>query len=73
MRDPTDIPIAIAAINAQVDCFVTTDKDFTDKTKENTVLHQRLNIMLPGTFLREKMGWTSHQLEALRGREWEDL
>ena len=26
MRDSTDIPIALAAINAQVDCFVTTDR-----------------------------------------------
>ncbi|SRR5260221_10274478 len=73
MRDPTDIPIAVAAINAQVDCFITTDKDFTDKVPENQQLQQKLLIMLPGTFLREYMGWTSEQLEALRGRDWEDL
>ncbi len=73
MRDPTDIPIALAAIHAQVDCFLTTDKDFTDKTEENASLHEQLGILLPGTFLREYMGWTSERLEALRGREWEDL
>jgi len=73
MRDLTDIPIALAAINARVDCFVTTDKDFTDKVPENELLQQKLLIMLPGTFLREYMGWTGEQLEALRGREWDDL
>ena len=73
MRDSTDIPIAVAAITAQVDCFVTTDKDFTDKTPENEELQQKLRIMLPGTFLREYMGWSSDQLEALRGREWKDI
>jgi hypothetical protein len=56
-----------------VDCLITTDKDFTDHTAENEPLHQQLRIRLPGTFLREDMGWTSDQLEALRGREWEDL
>ena len=73
MRDPTDIPIAVAAINAHIDCFITTDKDFTDNVPENAPLHRKLRILLPGTFLREYMGWTSEQLEALRGRQWEDL
>jgi predicted nucleic acid-binding protein len=73
MRDLSDIPIAVAAINAQIDCFITTDKDFTDKVPENEPLQQKLHILLPGTFLREYMGWTSEQLEALRGRQWEDL
>ena len=73
MRDPTDIPIALAAINAQLDCFITTDKDFTDKVPENEQLQQKLHILLPGTFLHEYMGWTSEQLEALRGRQWADL
>jgi putative PIN family toxin of toxin-antitoxin system len=73
MRDPTDIPIAVTAINSQIDYFITTDKDFTDKTLENAQLQAKLRILLPGTFLREVMGWTSEQLEALRGRQWEDL
>ncbi len=73
MRDPTDIPIAIAAIDAHVDYFLTTDKNFTDRTEGNQHLHEKLHVLLPGTFLREYMGWTSDQLEAVRGREWEDL
>jgi len=73
MRDPTDIPIALAAIAAQVDCFLTTDKDFTDKTADNAQLHEQLRILLPGTFLREYLGWTSERLETLRGRNWDDL
>ena len=47
--------------------------DFTDKVPENESLQQKLCILLPGTFLREYMGWTSEQLEALRGRQWEEL
>ena len=73
MRDPTDIPIAVAAISAKVDYFITTDKDFTDSVPENEELQKKLHIVLPGTFLREQMGWTSEQLEALRGRQWADL
>ncbi|MHB8626610.1 MAG: hypothetical protein ACYDBJ_01275 [Aggregatilineales bacterium] len=75
MRDPNDIPLALAAITAQVDFFVTQDKDFTDRTPENENLHRRLVVILPGTFLRIHMGWTSEQLEAIRiiqvaGAEW---
>lgn len=67
-RDPTDIPIALAAINAQVDYLVTQDRDFTDRDDSTEELHRKLNILLPGTFLREYVGWTSEQLEAIRQR-----
>ncbi len=70
VRDTQDIPVALAAINAQVDCFITQDKDFTDPGEP---IHQHLTILLPGTFLREHMGWTSDQLEAIRKRNWGDL
>lgn len=73
IRDPKDIPIALAAISAQVDCLVTQDKDFTNENEGTAELHRRLNIMLPGTFLREHMGWTSEALEAIRNRTWRDL
>jgi predicted nucleic acid-binding protein len=73
VRDPTDIPIALAAINAQVDCLVTQDRDFTDRDKSTKELHRKLTILLPGTFLREHMGWTSEALEAIRTRTWDDL
>ena len=42
-----------------------------DETTEE--LHQRLTVLLPGTFLRQVMGWSGEQLEALRGRSWQDL
>jgi predicted nucleic acid-binding protein len=67
MRDVADIPIALAAINANVDYFVSSDKDFTDS---NESIHQHLKVVLPGRFLREQMGWTSERLEAIRSRTW---
>jgi predicted nucleic acid-binding protein len=66
MPDPEDVPIALAAINARVDYFVSEDKHFTARSAKTSALHERLNIMLPGTFLRVVMGWTSAQLEAVR-------
>lgn len=73
VRDPKDVPVALAAIHAQVDCLMTQDKDFTDQDDSTAELHRRLNIMLPGTFLREYMGWTSEALEVVRTRTWQDL
>ena len=52
---------------------MTQDKDFTDQDDSTAELHRRLNIMLPGTFLREYMGWTSEALEVVRTRTWQDL
>jgi predicted nucleic acid-binding protein len=73
IRDPKDVHVALAAINAEVDLLVTQDKDFTDRDESTQALHEKLNIMLPGTFLREHMGWTSKALEAIRSRNWEDM
>ena len=70
VRDSADIPVALSAIEAQIDYLITQDKDFTDP---NERLHQQLNVILPGTFLREHMGWTSEQLETIRNRTWKDL
>jgi putative PIN family toxin of toxin-antitoxin system len=73
IRDPDDVHVALAAINAQVDFLLTQDKDFTDHDESTELLHKLLKVMLPGTFLREHMGWTSDQLEAIRRRMWSDL
>ena len=73
VRDPKDVPVALAAINTKVDLLVTQDKDFTDRDESTKALHEKLTIMLPGTFLRERMGWTSEELEAIRNRSWEDM
>lgn len=70
VRDVRDVPIALAAINAQVDYLVTQDKDLTDPAEP---IHQKLNILLPGTFLREHLGWSSEALEAIRKRTWADM
>lgn len=73
MRDINDLPLALAAINAHVDYFVSEDKDFTARDETTARLQQRLTIMLSGTFLRHVMGWTSDELEGVRQRKWSDL
>lgn len=72
-RDPTDVPIALAAINAGAGCLVSEDKDLTTRDKTTTELRKRLTVYLSGTFLREVLGWSSEELERVRGRRWEDL
>ncbi|MCB0094768.1 MAG: PIN domain-containing protein [Caldilineaceae bacterium] len=73
MVDIKDIPIALAAINGHVDYFVSEDKHFTAHTEQNASLQTQLNIMLSGTFLRVVMGWSSDELEVVRGRNWSDV
>ncbi|MBZ0315481.1 MAG: PIN domain-containing protein [Anaerolineae bacterium] len=70
VRDAKDIHVALAAIHAKVDYLVTQDKDLTDPSAP---IHQQVKILLPGTFLREHMGWTSEALEAIRKRNWADI
>jgi predicted nucleic acid-binding protein len=70
VRDPKDIHVALAAISAKVDFLVSSDKDFTDPDQP---IRQKINILLPGAFLRVHMGWTSERLEAIRTRTWKDL
>lgn len=53
--------------------FITQDKDLTAQDESTETLRKLLNILLPGTFLREQMGWTSEQLETIRKRTWADL
>jgi predicted nucleic acid-binding protein len=70
VRDQNDVPVALAAINAGVDYLVSSDKDLTDPGES---IHEHVNVLLPGAFLRQHMGWTSDQLEAIRQRNWDDL
>lgn len=63
VRDLDDVAIVLAAINAKVDYLISQDKDITDPAQP---VHQRLKIILPGTFLREHMGWSSEALESVR-------
>jgi hypothetical protein len=73
VRDESDIPIALAAINASVDYLVSEDKDFTAHDETTAKLHEQLKVLLSGTFLRQMMGWTSKELEEIGHREWSDL
>jgi predicted nucleic acid-binding protein len=73
VRDPNDIPIALAAIKAGVDYLVTNDKDLTAVDETTTVLRQRIKPIIVGKFLREVMGWKSEDLERIRRRNWSDF
>lgn len=74
VRDETDVPVALAAIRAQVDYFVTYDRDFTDLDISTTRIRAAISeILLPPVFLRDVMGWTSDELEAIRYRDWPDF
>jgi len=73
VRDETDIPVVLAAINAKVDYLVSEDKDLTAQDATTALLHQKLAAQLSGTFLREVRGWSSEELERTRNRNWEDM
>lgn len=69
VRDRKDVPVALAAIQAGVDCLVSSDRDLT----ESEPLKERVRVLLPALFLRGYMGWTSDELEAIRQRRWSDI
>ncbi len=73
IRDPKDVHVALAAMNARVDCLVTNDKDLTERYEANQALHDRVEVVLPPVFLRDYMGWSSQQLEQIRARNWLDI
>lgn len=73
VRDIADVPVALAAIEAGVDYLVSEDKDLTTRDESTAELRRQLTVYLSGTFLREVMGWSTEQLEAARGRRWQDL
>lgn len=73
VRSAKDVPIALALLEAEVEVFVSLDRDFTDPDATSDELRQRLRIMLPAVFLRSLMGWTSDELESIRNRRWNEL
>ena len=73
VRDASDVAIALVAITAQVDYLVSEDKDFTTLDETTAELRRHVQVMLSGTFLREVMGWSSEQLEAIRHRKWSEI
>jgi predicted nucleic acid-binding protein len=68
LPDPEDVPIALAAITARVDYFVSEDKHFTVRKGATEQFHKKVRVMLSGTFLREVMGWTHDDLEKVKAR-----
>jgi putative PIN family toxin of toxin-antitoxin system len=73
VRDPSDVPLALAAINAEVDYLVSEDKDLTVQDRTTARMRHRLTVMISGTFLRQVMGWSSEELERIRQRNWRDI
>ena len=51
-RDESDVPVALAAIQASVDCLVTTDKDLTVEDESTLELRRQVNVITPLALLR---------------------
>ena len=73
VRDPKDVPVALAAIRAGAGYLVSTDWDFTDEDETTAELRRHIRPVKVGAFLREVMGWTSEELTAIERRRWSDL
>jgi len=73
VRDLSDVAVALAAIVARADYLVSEDKDLTVQDETTAELRRHVKVMVSGTFLREVMGWTGEQLEAIRHRKWSDI
>jgi len=73
VRDPKDVPIALAAITAAVDYLVSNDKDLTAQDETTALLRRSIQPITVGRFLREVMGWEETALERIRRRNWSDF
>lgn len=73
VRDLSDVPVALAAIAAGVDYVVSEDKDLTARDETTAELRRHVKVLLSGTFLRQVMGWTGAELEAIRHRKWSEM
>lgn len=65
VRDESDIPVALSAIHGRADILVSNDPDFTDVNETTTLLRSKIQIMKPGTFLKEVLGLSSEELDRL--------
>lgn len=72
VRSAKDVGIAFALIEARVDIFVTSDRDFTDPGATAPAFSEKVQVMLPADFLKVVCHWTSDELEAVRTRTWDD-
>ena len=73
VRDLKDIPVALAAIRAEAEYLVSTDRDFTDVDDTTAELRRHLKPISVGAFLHEVMGWSHESLSAVERRRWSDL
>lgn len=73
VRDAKDVPVALAAIHAQVDFLVSTDRDFTDEDDSTVELRRHIKAMKVGSFLRDVMDRESSELELIERRHWSDV
>jgi putative PIN family toxin of toxin-antitoxin system len=73
VRDPKDIPVALAAVAARADYLVSTDRDLTDLDDATAELRRYLKPVSVGAFLHEVMGWSHESLSAIERRRWSDL
>lgn len=73
VRDETDVPVALAAIQAGADYLVSEDKDLSANDETTAELRRRVRVLIAGAFLREVMGWSPEELEAVRQRTWEEM
>jgi predicted nucleic acid-binding protein len=73
VRDPKDIPVALAAIGARAEYLVSTDRDFTDVDDTTAELRRHLKPMSVGAFLHEVMGWSHESPSAVERRQWSEL
>ena len=73
IRDPKDVPVALAAINGGAEYFVSADRDFIDIDASTAELRRHLAPLSPGAFLRRVMGWTSDDLARVERRRWPEV
>ncbi|MBO9369699.1 MAG: putative toxin-antitoxin system toxin component, PIN family [Chloroflexi bacterium] len=73
VRDSKDVPIALAAIQAGVDYLVSHDQDLVAQDETTATLRLWLSPMPVVAFLRDVMGWSPEELEAIRHRTWEEI
>jgi predicted nucleic acid-binding protein len=76
VRDVKDVPIALAAASANVDYLVSTDADLTDTDESTVALRDFLHpaqVLRPGQFLNEVMGWSHETLAAISRRTWDQV
>jgi predicted nucleic acid-binding protein len=72
-RDESDVPVALAAIDAGVDYLVTNDRDLTVVDASTTRLREQVKIITPLALLRHVLGWPEERIAAAIHRNWHEL